>query len=478
MNSRGQRLSRMACVATILGAAVFGWPAEAGAVPVDRALLALAPPTTDPSALGAVQALSGHPTPLEATEKKVLCAEPVLTGGQPRDTPLSQKVLDLPTAWQFSRGAGQKVAVIDTGVSRHPRLPVLQAGGDYVADSDGTDDCDGHGTLVAGIIAAQTSPDDAFAGVAPDAEILSIRQLSLHFQAKNRSNDTPPGTIDNSGYGNVLTLAAAVVRAVDMHATVINISEVACSTAGADTADAALGAAVRYAYENNVVVVAAAGNFQQNGPCSTQNDGSGWDAVKTVATPAWFAPYVLAVASVDRDGSPSQLTLHGPWLGVAAIGRNIVSLDSKPGNSGLVNGVPSQDGIQTIDGTSFAAPYVAGLAALVRSHFPDLTAQQVMDRITRTAHGPSPGRDDRIGYGLIDPVAALTAQLPDKPVSSGADVPRAFPAPVRPPGPDPRPRLIAAIGSVVLLAALGIGAAVGIPFRRRPEGDELPDLDS
>lgn len=456
-----RRIMRMACAATVVGAGIgMPWPSAQ----------AISPPAIDSGALGAAQGLSGRPAPLEPTEQRAVCAEPVLTGSPPSEPPMAQRVLDLPSAWQFSRGAGQKVAVIDTGVNPHPRLRSLQPGGDFVSDSDGTVDCDGHGTLVAGIIAAQPSPGDAFAGVAPDADLLTIRQLSLAYEPKDRSGrDDPPGKISSDGYGSVLTLAAAVVRAVDLGATVINISEVACTTAGSDTADASLGAAVKYAYERNVVVVAAAGNLQPDGACSKQNEGSGWDSVVTVASPAWFTPYVLSVGSVDSTGQVSELSLHGPWVAVAAIGRNIVSLDSKPGGNGLVDGVQTTEGIRGVEGTSFAAPYVAGLAALVRSRFPELTAQQVMDRIIRTAHGPGTGRDDRIGHGLIDPLAALTAQLPEQPVSAGADQPRVVAAPVIPPGPDPRPRRIAVIGSIVCLACLAIGAAVAIPFRRSGE---------
>lgn len=447
---RGARLTVSAALVVLAAAA----PANA-----------IAPPKIDPGALAVAQALSGRPAPLEPTEQRELCAEPVLRGAAPSEPPIAQRVLDLPAAWQFSRGAGQKVAVIDTGVNRHPRLPALQPGGDYVSDSDGTVDCDGHGTLVAGIIAAQPSPDDAFVGVAPEAEILSIRQLSLAYEPKDRRGDKPPGELRSDGYGSVLTLAGAVVRAVDMGATVINISEVACTPAGSDTADSTLGAAVQYAYERNVVVVAAAGNVETGGSCENQNEGSGWSAVTTVPTPAWFTPYVLSVASVDADGKPSALSLHGPWIGAAAIGRNIVSLDSKPGGTGLVDGVQTNEGTQPVDGTSFAAPYVAGLAALIRSRYPELTAAQVIDRITRTAHAPGRGRDDAIGAGLIDPLAALTAALPDAPISANADRPHAVAAPVPPARPDPRPGRVAVIGSLTLLAALGIGAAAGYPFR-------------
>lgn len=437
---------------------------------------AVPPPAIDPGALAAAQAISGRPAPLEPTEQSTVCAEPVLTGDPPSVPPISQQVLNLPAAWQFSRGAGQKVAVIDTGVNRHPRLPRLQAGGDYVSDTDGTVDCDGHGTLVAGIIAAQPSPHDAFAGVAPDAEILSIRQLSLAYEKKDNNHRDAPGRLSTEGYGTVLTLAGAVVRAVDMGATVINISEVACTQAGLNTVDGALGAAVKYAYDRNVVVVAAAGNVQSDGACQNQNSGSGWESVATVASPAWFAPYVLAVGSVDPNGQVSELSLNGPWVQVAAIGRNIVSLDSKPGGTGLVDGVQTSEGIRPVEGTSFAAPYVAGLAALVRSRFPELTAGQVMDRITRTAHGPGTGRDDKIGHGLIDPLAALTAELPAEPIGVGAAAARPIAAPVQPPGPDPRQRWIAIIGSVVCLSGLAVGAAIAYPFRRpQRELDLEPD---
>ncbi|WP_067561667.1 type VII secretion-associated serine protease mycosin [Nocardia acidivorans] len=474
MRSPGGGWARIVCATAVLGAALLSPQAVAAAE--------LTPPKIDDGALGQAQALSGKAAPPDVTEKQHFCAEPLMTGSAQKDEPLAQRVLNLPAAWQFSTGAGVKVAVIDTGVTRHPRLGPVQAGGDYVsADSDGTVDCDGHGTLVAGIIAARPSPDDAFVGVAPDAEILSIRQNSEMYKAKDQNNGDQPGKMTSGGYGNVLTLAASVVRAVDMGAKVVNLSLAACSSPG-DSADAAMGAAAKYAYDRDVVVVAAAGNVDSAIGCGTQNDGTGWGKVKTVASPAWFSPYVLTVASVNSDGNPSDFSLHGPWVGVAAVGTKITSLDNKPGASGLVNttGYNDKGEAQSINGTSFAAPYVSGLAALLRAKFPDMSAQQIMDRITRTAHAPGPGagRDDRIGYGLIDPLAALTAQLPAQPIGVGANTPHAFPAPEKPAGPDALPRLVAVIGSIVCLAALGIGLALSIPFRRARRDDELPDLDS
>src|SRR6202044_2471145 len=86
-------------------------------------------------------------------------------------------LIDLPRVWQLTRGAGQRVAVIDTGVARHRRLPDVVPGGDYVSTGDGTQDCDAHGTLVAGIIAA-SADSDGLSGVAPDVTLISIRQSS------------------------------------------------------------------------------------------------------------------------------------------------------------------------------------------------------------------------------------------------------------------------------------------------------------
>ncbi|MEV6273905.1 type VII secretion-associated serine protease mycosin [Nocardia sp. NPDC051832] len=451
-----RRVLRAAVVAAVLALSA-GSPAPA---------MAVAPPKIDDGALGGILGLAASGKPPDETEQHKVCAEPTLRGGVPQEAPLAQRVLNLAEAWQFSRGAGQKVAVIDTGVNQHWRLPALQPGGDFVSNTDGTVDCDGHGTFVAGLIAARPSLEDGFSGVAPEAEILAIRQLSSAYEAKDRNRREEPGVITREGYGTVNTLAAGVVRAVDMGATVINISEVACIPANANSADGALGAAVKYAYDRNVVVVAAAGNTAQGTACEKQNDRSGWRSVSTIVTPAWFTPYVLSVASVEPDGSASPFSLHGPWMGVAAPGREIVSLDSKPGSGGLVNATQTQEGYSTIDGTSFSSAYVSGLAALVRSRFPELNAAQVIERIKQTAQAPDTGRNDRIGHGLVDPLAALTAQLPPKPVGVGSDIPRKIAGPSPPPYVDPAPRLVATIGSITLLTLLGLGYAASIPFRR------------
>ncbi len=340
-------------------------------------------------------------------------------------------------AWRFSRGEGQKVAVIDTGVTPHPRLGEVIAGGDYVSSGDGRDDCDAHGTAVAGIIAGRPAAGDAFAGVAPAASIIAIRQASRAFEPRERGANS---------HGNVTTMAYAVTRAVDLGATVINISEVACGPAGSDLGDAALGRAVRYAFDRNVVVVASAGNAgDTSGPC-TQNDTPGRPG--TTASPARFADHVLAVAATEPDGRPASFSLAGPWVNIAAPGTDITTLD--PRGTGLANAQASREGTTPLAGTSFAAPYVAGVAALVRARFPQLTAAQVRDRVLATSHRSSAP----LGAGVVDPVAALTADLPDGAAASGR-LEMAPPAP-----PDGAPRTVALIGAgLAAVVALGVGLA-------------------
>jgi membrane-anchored mycosin MYCP len=357
---------------------------------------------------------------MDPTEQKTVCAQATtFPGTQFQRRPAGDMMLDYTAAWRFSRGAGQKVAVIDTGVSPHPRLRALEPGGDYVSSSDGLADCDAHGTLVAGIIAAAPSPDDGFSGVAPEAAILSIRQNSGVYSVKGTGTAQEDPDATSAGYGNTQTLAYAIVRAVDLGATVINLSEAACAPVETDIDDAAVGQAVRYAFERNVVVVAAAGNIASQGKCSVQNGmvdpnlplAEAWASVRTVASPAWFSDYVLTVGAVTTAGGPAEFSLHGPWVDVAAPGEQITSLS--PTGPGLMNAwLDPAAGAVPVNGTSFAAPYVSGIVALVRSRFPEMSAGEVMERVKRTARMASSGPDETVGYGVVDPVAALTFEEP------------------------------------------------------------------
>lgn len=350
----------------------------------------------------------------------------------PGETPTQLDGLDLAAAWALTRGAGQRVAVIDTGVAPHRRLPGLIAGGDYVSTGDGTRDCDGHGTLVAGIIAAAPDPvSDRFSGVAPSATVIGIRASSARFATLG----------DAAGIGNVDILAKAVRTAADLGASVINISAVACRTARSGLDDRALGAALAYAVEvKNSVVVAAAGNTDEG--CGAE--------VPMIVTPAWYDDYVLTVGSVDARGVASAFTLPGPWVDVAAPGEAVLSL-STIGDAM----VDTLDG-SSLRGTSFAAPVVSGLAALIRSRFPQWTPRQVMDRIKATAHHPPGGRDDVVGAGVVDVLAALTFDVatPREPAPPAPPLPR--PAPDLEPAAEAAPAGLrsAIVGTAVLVALL------------------------
>jgi membrane-anchored mycosin MYCP len=410
------------------------------------------PPGPPPSGGG------GAPDP---TEPKALCGTgAVFPGSDFRLQPSADAMLNFSAAWKFSRGAGQKVAVIDTGVSPNPRVRVLEGGGDFVSSSDGLVDCDAHGTVVAGLIAAAPSPDDAFAGVAPDAAILSIRQNSSVYSVKGSSAQNDPNAV-SVGYGSTQTLARSIVRAVDMGATVINLSEVACAPVGAGMDDAELGQAVRFAFERNVVVVAAAGNFNKQGLCNTQNEtrdpnlplADAWKSVRTIASPAWFQDYVLTVGALTPEAEPADFSLRGPWVDIAAPGEKITSLS--PSGPGLINAFYGDNSLMPINGTSFATPFVSGVVALVRSRFPWMSAGEVMERVKRTARTPEAGPNLATGYGMVDPVAALSTQLP--PAGALPD-PEAGHALAGPPHPDPA----SVLGRNIVLAVLGLCAAAAV----------------
>jgi membrane-anchored mycosin MYCP len=355
------------------------------------------------------------PGPDAGYQQKNACVRSSVGTKPVEGTAWGQNELRLPEAWRFATGRNQTVAVIDTGVNQHPRLAGrLSGGGDYVEPGkDGTSDCDGHGTEVAGIIAASNDPGTGFQGVAPDARILSIRQSSANFQAPDPSSQggqRPAGTVE--------TLAKAIRVAVDRGATVINMSITACAPAGPISREAReLQAAARYAADRNVVLVAAAGNLKTDTSpgCEQQNDDPDPNKVKVIAMPPWFSDDVLSVAAADVDATPASFTIWGPWIRVAGPGTQIISLD--PAGLGLANQEVQANGQAVpIQGTSFASPYVAGVAALVRERFPSLTARQVMHRIEATAQHPdgTGGRNNKLGFGLVNPVAALTAVLPEE----------------------------------------------------------------
>ncbi|MEU6640982.1 type VII secretion-associated serine protease mycosin [Saccharomonospora sp. NPDC046836] len=451
-------MSALALTATIaaLGPGVLLPAAAQPSVSPENGGVYATPPPVDPNALPRPST-----SPDQAYEKKVGCVEADMSRNfRLRSAPWGQTYLRLDevhrlmqstlgSAGKFANGQPVRVAVIDTGVTNHPYFGGrVKPGADYVFNSGqpGMEDCDGHGTEVAGIIAAATPRDNAFKGVAPDAEIISIRQSSQNYGPDETPEPPPPPPGDNGGEpgregseeqppgddtppaqnggrtqeesgsaGTLTTLAQAVVHATDMGADVINISINNCRPANGTitTGEQALQAAMRYAVDRDVVVVTAAGNTSDR--CA-QNDQQDPDEPKTIVTPPWFADDVLSVGAIDETGGVAQFSINGPWVSVAAPGTDIISLDPAPGSDRLTNMTIENGEARTIEGTSFAAPYVSGLAALVRAKYPHLDAREVINRIERTAQHPAApgGRDNYIGYGVIDPMAALTAMVPEE----------------------------------------------------------------
>ncbi|MGO9071953.1 type VII secretion-associated serine protease mycosin [Mycobacterium sp.] len=548
---------------------------------------AINPPGVDP---GAVPPNSppGPPQPMRQTS---YCTEVgVLPGTDFRVQPKYMDMLNLAEAWRFGRGAGVRVAVIDTGVAPHARLPHLIPGGDYVmAGGDGLSDCDAHGTIVASMIGGAPAPaegagepgprrpppvptreppppapppqtisvappppqtitmvpapppseesppppfggppaqqpaqqapaepkvpgaanhghgktvlpgfsggghgqvvsvdyprpaaplpldpppapvpSDAFSGIAPDVDLISIRQSSQAFGLKDAyTGDEDPQTRQKRD--NIFTMARAIVHAADMGAQVINISQVMCMSARSIIDQPDLGAAVRYAaVDKDAVIVAAAGDTSQR-DCKENpmvdplhpNDPRDWNGVTTVVTPSWFSDYVLTVGAVDASGTPmDKLSVAGPWVSIGAPGTDVIGLS--PRDNSLINAIDGPDNSLLVpSGTSFSTAIVSGVAALVRAKYPQLTSHQIINRLIHTARAPARGVDNQVGYGVVDPVAALTWDVPD-----GSVLPKDSASPLKlPPVPAPRnmvPVWVAAggLGGALLLAGLVFGGAV------------------
>ncbi|WP_442930845.1 S8 family serine peptidase [Micromonospora sp. NBC_00421] len=272
------------------------------------------------------------------------------------------RYLKVDDAHRISQGAGTIIAIPDTGAARHPDLQRnLLAGIDLTTrgESDGLQDQDSHGTGMAGLIAAHGRLKSGALGIAPKSKILPVRI--------KRTNEQ--GASDD--------LAAGIDYAVSHKVSVISISM-------AGDPDIQLQKAVRGAIEANIVVVAGAGNLPSR---------------RSVGYPAAY-PGVIAVGGTNQHGQHAPISVSGPEVDVVAPAVDIYSTS--------INGKYRKG-----TGTSDATAIVAGAAALVRSKYPYLPASEVVHRLTATAvdKGP-PGRDDEYGYGVIDLVAALTADVP------------------------------------------------------------------
>ena len=314
---------------------------------------------------------------------------------------------------------------------------------------------------------------DGVVGIAPDAALISVRQSSSAFGPARPQ----PGDNDEirRKAGDIATLARAVVHLANLGVKVMNISVTACINAAQPIDQAALGAAIRYAaVDKDIVIVAAAGNEGEGSACGQNplfnplraSDPRDWQDVSTIVTPAWFSDYVLAVGAVSPDGQPLPQSIAGPWVGVAAPGLEVMGLSSV--NGAPINALPGREAGKAVplSGTSFATAYTSGVAALVRAKYPQLSSHQIIRRITETAHNPPRGVDNKVGYGVIDPVAALTFDVPPGDRLAPEHLTKLLNVPEPPPPPDLRPRHTALIGAGVV-AALAVVVAAAAAVRRR-----------
>lgn len=316
------------------------------------------------------------------------CARSVPTDPPLRaDTTRAASKSALKPAHAIATGRNVKVAVIDTGVAPHPRLlPRLDAGADLLGEHNSLHDCDGHGTIVAGLIAGAAGPDD-YVGIAPDSTIISIRQTSAH-------------TRDDDHGGTLESLTTAIHRALDLGAQVINISVVSCVPGALRThPDGAklrqgLDAALRRAEEQRTVVVAATGNIGTN--CEPDSIVYPAHLSTVLAVSAQDEPHTIATYSIP----PSGVLLSAPGTTPVGLSPDI----GEPPASVFAAGMVTEQGPSSFTGTSFAAPIVSGTAALLKERYPDDTALQIRARIIESADP---------GTGAVSPYRALT-QVPAK----------------------------------------------------------------
>ena len=261
--------------------------------------------------------------------------------------------------WNTTTGQGVIVAVVDSGSGPHPDLAEnLLPGRSFfgaVESQDGADiDASGHGSHVAGIIASVANNGIGGSGVAPNAKILPIKVL------------------DQAGQGDARDVAAGVRYAADNGAKVINLS------LGGATESSSLTQAITYANDKGALVVAAAGN------------GGAADKPKWPAS----LDLTLAVTAVDQANNATSFDQRGDYIDIAAPGFSVVST--------------AKGDYASLSGTSMAAGFVAGAAALLFAAEPRVTNAQVRDILLRTATDiGEPGRDLTFGVGLINMVAAL-----------------------------------------------------------------------
>lgn len=257
-----------------------------------------------------------------------------------------------PIAWEAGlTGKNIKIAVVDTGIANHKDLKI-EGGANFVPNTTSYSDGNGHGTHVAGIIAAQNN-DFGTVGIAPDSSLYAVKVL------------------DELGQGYLSYLLAGIDWAISNKMDIINLS------LELYTDSPSLEQAVIKAYNNNILVVAAAGN-----------SGTNNNLEDSVAYPARY-PSVIGVSATDSNDERAAFSSTGNMIDVAAPGVNIYSTYLK-------------NKYTTMSGTSMASPYVAGNLALIKEAYPYLSNNEIREILYKnTLDLGEPGKDLEFGFGLI-----------------------------------------------------------------------------
>ncbi len=293
------------------------------------------------------------------------------TLGTPNDPDYSKqwnfRSINVEKAWEDTKGEGVTVAVIDTGVSRVPDLKDTKfvKGYDFVNDREVADDDNGHGTHVAGTIAQTTNNGYGVAGIAYQASIMPLKVLSA------------------GGGGTIADIAEAIKFAADHGADVINMS------LGGGGESQAMKEAIAYAHSKGVVIVAAAGNSNDN----------------SASYPARYA-HVIGVSAINAAGVKSPYSNYGAGVDISAPGGDTSESESGGILQETINPQTGQPMFAYFQGTSMASPHVAGVAALIKASGVD-DPEQVTGILKQSARAIKDDPLNHFGAGQLDAANAV-----------------------------------------------------------------------
>jgi serine protease len=312
--------------------------------------------------------------------EKIVGDQPVKPTSQAPNDPLYSQQwnlhsLGVETSWQETKGSGATVAVIDTGISQVPDLKETKfaEGYDFVNDQTDASDDNGHGTHVAGTIAQSTNNGFGVAGIAYEATLMPLKVLSA------------------GGGGTVADIAEAIRFAADHGADVVNMS------LGGGGESLVMQEAIDYAHKKGVVIIGAAGNSAQN----------------SASYPARY-PHVIGVAALDASGQKAPYSNFGAGVNISAPGGSTTGENQAGGI--LQNTIDPSTGesiFASYQGTSMAAPHVAGVAALIKA-VGVKDADEVAEVLTQSARKVQDDGLNHFGAGKLDAAAAVKLALKGK----------------------------------------------------------------